>query len=101
MNTDDGRFTHSYLSSLTWWEFMHFVLKGVEPLYTFLRFADQDKVPNLSEVLLRFSMVENEYESVLQGYPTDLRRYLDVIRPRACDIQSNTYVNAGKTDFGS
>jgi hypothetical protein len=90
MNTDDGRFTHSYLSSLTWWEFMHFVLKGVEPLYTFL-----------SEVLLRFSMVENEYESLLQGYPTNLRRYLDVIRPRACDIQSNTYVNAGKTDFGS
>jgi hypothetical protein len=30
---------------------MHFVLKGVEPLYAFLCFADQDKVPNLNEVL--------------------------------------------------
>jgi hypothetical protein len=80
---------------------MHFVLKGVESLYVFLRFADQDKVPNLSEVLLRFSMVENEYESLMQGYSTDLRRYLDVIRPRQRDIQSYTYVNAGKTDFGS
>jgi hypothetical protein len=60
---------------------MHFVLKGVEPLHVFLRFADQDKVLNLSEVLLRFCMVENEYESLLQGYPTDLRRYLVVIRP--------------------
>jgi hypothetical protein len=78
-NMDDGKFTHSCLPSLTWWEIMHFVLKGVEPLYAFLHFADQDKVPNLSEVLLRFSMVENEYESLLQGYPTDLRRYLDVI----------------------
>jgi hypothetical protein len=65
MNTDEGRFAHSCLSSLTWWETKHFVLKGVEPLYAFLRFADQDNVPNLSEVLLRFSMVVNEYESLM------------------------------------
>jgi hypothetical protein len=44
---------------------MQFVLKGVEPLYAFLRFADQDKIPNLSEVLLGYSMVKNEYESLL------------------------------------
>jgi hypothetical protein len=58
---------------------MEFVLKEVEPLYAFLHFTNQDKVPNLSEVLLRFSMVENEYEILLQGYPADLRKYLDVI----------------------
>jgi hypothetical protein len=46
-------------------------------------------------------MVENEYESLLQGYLTDLRKYLDVIRPRACDVQSHWYVNAGTADFGS
>jgi hypothetical protein len=34
-NTDEGRFTHSCLSSLTWWEIMHFVLKGVEPCTPF------------------------------------------------------------------
>jgi hypothetical protein len=51
MNTDEGKFTHSCLSSLIWWETMHFVLKGVKLLYTFLLFANQDKVPNLSEVL--------------------------------------------------
>jgi hypothetical protein len=50
-NTDEGIFTHSCLSSVTWWEIKHFVLKGVEPLYAFLHFADQDRVPNLSEVL--------------------------------------------------
>jgi hypothetical protein len=44
---------------------MHFVLKGVEPLYVFMRFADQDKVSNLSKVLLKFSMVESEYESLM------------------------------------
>jgi hypothetical protein len=70
-------------------------------MYAFLRFADQDKVSNLSEVLLRFSMVESEYECLLQAYPTNLRRYLDVIRPRARDIQSHTYVNACKTNCSS
>jgi hypothetical protein len=79
VNTDEGRFAHSCLSILTWWDTMEFVPKGVEPLYVFLHFADQDNVPNLSEVLMRFSMVENEYESLLQGYPADLRKYFDVI----------------------
>jgi hypothetical protein len=100
-NMNEGRFTHSCLSSLIWWETMHFVLREVEPLYSFLHFADQDNVPNLSEVLLRFSMVESEYESLLQAYPTDLRRYLDVIHPRVCAIQSHMYVNAGNTNCGS
>jgi hypothetical protein len=80
---------------------MEFVLKGVELLYAFLHYADQDKVPNLSEVIMRFSMVENEYESLLQGYPTDLRKYLDVIRPHARDVQTGSYVNVGTVDFGS
>jgi hypothetical protein len=40
MNMDEGRFTHSCLSSLTWWDTMEFVLKGVEPLHAFLRFAN-------------------------------------------------------------
>jgi hypothetical protein len=39
-NTDDERFAYSCLSSLTWWDTMEFVIKGVEPLYTFLRFVD-------------------------------------------------------------
>jgi hypothetical protein len=98
-NTDEGRFAHSCLSSLTWWETMEFVLKGLEPLYAFLRFADQDKVPNLSEVFMRFSMVENEYKNLVQGYPADLRKYLYIIRPRARDVQTSSYVNAGTADF--
>jgi hypothetical protein len=39
-NTDDERFAYSCLSSLTWWDTMEFVIKGVEPLYAFLRFVD-------------------------------------------------------------
>jgi hypothetical protein len=39
-STEVGRYAHSWLSSLTWWDTMQYVLKGVEPLYVFLRFAD-------------------------------------------------------------
>jgi hypothetical protein len=49
-----------------------YVLKGVEPLYAFLHFADQDKIPNMSKVLLRFHMCTSEYESLLRDYPSDL-----------------------------
>jgi hypothetical protein len=51
---------------------MQYVLKGVEPLYAFLRFVDQDKIPNMSEFLLRFNMCICEYKSLSRDYPTDL-----------------------------
>jgi hypothetical protein len=45
---------------------MQYVLKGVEPLYVFLCFANQDKIPNMSEVLLQFHVCTSEYESILR-----------------------------------
>jgi hypothetical protein len=51
---------------------MQYVLKGVEPLYVFIRFADQDKIPNMSEVPLRFHICTSEYESLLCDYSTIL-----------------------------
>jgi hypothetical protein len=69
-STEEGRCAHSCLSSLTWWDTMQYVLKGVEPLFAFLRFVDQDKIPNMSEVLLRFHICTSEYESLLRDYPT-------------------------------
>jgi hypothetical protein len=71
-STHEERYAHSCLSNMTWWDMMEYVLKGVEPLYAFLRFADQYKVPNMSEVLLRFNMCICEYESLLYDYPNDL-----------------------------
>jgi hypothetical protein len=71
-STHEGRYAHSFLSSLKWWDMMQYVLKRVEPLYAFLHFADQDKIPNMSEVLLWFNMCIGEYESLLREYPSDL-----------------------------
>lgn len=52
-SSGEGRYAHSYLSNLSWWDNMNHVVERLQPLYTFLRFTDQDKVPNLSEVLFR------------------------------------------------
>jgi hypothetical protein len=57
------------------------VLKGVEPLYAFIHFADQDKIPNMSKALLQFNMCIGEYESLLREYPSDLEQYMRVIKP--------------------
>lgn len=81
-SSSEGRYAHSCLSSLSWWDNMSYVVKGVEPLYAFLRFADQDKVPNLSEILLRYTMVRREYESLFQNDRQQFDRYMTVINPR-------------------
>jgi hypothetical protein len=70
------------------------VLKGVKPLYAFLRFAEQDKVPNMSEVLLRFNMCIGEYESLLHDNPNNLEQYIRVIMARMGDVANSTFVNA-------
>jgi hypothetical protein len=72
--THEGRYAHSCLFNMMWWDTMEYVLKGVEPLYAFLHFTDQDKVPNMSEVLLRFNMCICEYESLLHDYANDLEQ---------------------------
>jgi hypothetical protein len=87
-STDERKYAHSCLSSLTWWDMMQHVLKGVKSLYAFLHFANQDKIPNLSEVLLQFHMCTSEYKSLLCDYPSGLDQYMRVIKPRMGDIQT-------------
>jgi hypothetical protein len=78
---------------------MQYVLKGVEPLYAFLHFANQDKIPNMSEVLLQFHVCTSEYESILRDYPNDLEQYMRVIKPRMGDVSNTTFVNASTSNF--
>jgi hypothetical protein len=98
-STQEGSYAHSFLSSLTWWDMMEYVLKGLEPLYAFICFADQDKIPNMSEVLLRFNTSIGVYESLLCDYPTDLEHYMRVVKPRMGDISNSTFVHAGICNF--
>jgi hypothetical protein len=71
-STQEGSYAHSCLSNMMWWYIMQYMLKEVEALYVFLRFAHQDKIPNMSEVFLRFNICIGEYESLLHDYPNDL-----------------------------
>jgi hypothetical protein len=98
-STQEGRYAHSYLSNITWWDTMQYVLKGVGPLYAFLHFADQDKIPNMSEVLLQFNVCIGEYESLLHDYPNVLEQYMRVIKPRMGDVSNSTFVNVGTFKF--
>jgi hypothetical protein len=98
-STHEGRYAHSYLSNMMWWDTMEYVLKGMEPLYVFLRFADQDKVSNMSEVLLRFNMCIGEYESLLYDYPNDIEQYMRVIKARIGDVVNSIFVNASTCIF--
>jgi hypothetical protein len=81
-STQERTYAHSCLSSLTWWDMMQYVLKGVSPLYAFLHFADQDKISNMREILMCFNMCIGEYESLLREYPSDLEQYMRVIKTR-------------------
>jgi hypothetical protein len=74
-------------------------VEGVEPLYAFLHFTDQDKVPNMSEILLRFNMCIGEYESLLHDYPNDLKQYMRVIKPIMRGVSNSTFVNADTCIF--
>ena len=48
---------------------MKYVLDDVEPLYSFLRFADQDKVPTLGEVHVQYQNTKLTYSIMnLYGY---------------------------------
>jgi hypothetical protein len=38
--TEMGRYAFNNITNVEWWENMQYVLDEVEPLYTFLRFAD-------------------------------------------------------------
>jgi hypothetical protein len=69
-------------------------VKGVEPLYAFLHFIDQDKVSNMNKVLLRFNMCICEYEILLHDYLNGLEQYMRVMKTRIGDVVNSTFVNA-------
>ena len=99
LTTDIGRYAHGCLCGLTWWANLQAVVDSVQPLYGFLRFADQDKFPILSEVLLRYNILRHEYQSLFQNDEASYKQYMSVIDRRMRDVSDGTYMNAGNTLF--
>ena len=71
------------------------VVDSVQPLYVFLRFADQDRVPNISEVLMRYYILRSEYESLFRDDRAMFNEYMEVVNRRMHDVSNGTYMNAG------
>ena len=97
VTTEIGRYAHGCLSGLTWWQNLQTVVDSVQPLYGFLRFADQDKFPILSEVLLRYNILRHEYQSLFQNDQASYTKYMSVIDRRMHDVSNGTYMNGGNT----
>ena len=68
------------------------VINDVEPLYIFLRFADQDKIPNLGEVLMEYQNMRHTYSSKFTHDPSHFRQIMQVIDSRMTTVMSGTYV---------
>jgi hypothetical protein len=57
LDSNAGKYAHAYLSSLSWWDNLKRIVESVQPLYAFLRFMDQERVPNFSEILFRYHIL--------------------------------------------
>ncbi|XP_015649249.1 uncharacterized protein [Oryza sativa Japonica Group] len=92
--TMDGRYAHACLSSMSWWENLQTVVNSVQPMYSFLRFADEDKNPNLSEVLLRYQLLRMEYDSLFASERDKFEAYMEIVNRRMHDLTNQTLINA-------
>jgi hypothetical protein len=64
LDSNAKKYAHAYLSSLPWWDNLKRIVEYVQPLYAFLRFADQERILNFSELLLRYHILRQEYDAL-------------------------------------
>jgi hypothetical protein len=96
LDSNAGRYTHVCLSSLTWWDNLKRIVDSVQPLYAFLRFADQERIPNFNDVLFRYHILRQEYDALFHDDRTSFNQYMKIVNKRMHDITNDTYTNAGK-----
>ncbi|KAJ1280397.1 hypothetical protein BS78_04G229600 [Paspalum vaginatum] len=90
--TENGRYAFDCMTSLEWWDNMQHVLAEVEPLYMFLRFADQDKIPNLGEILMEYQNMRHTYSSKFTHDEARFSKIMHVIDSRMVTVMAGTYV---------
>ena len=95
-DTEDGRFTHARFSSMEWCEGLKYIIDTVQPIYKFLCFADQDKRPNMCEVVMAYRNTRQELESFFGNNISTRTEYVKVLEGRMHDVFIGTYVGPGK-----
>jgi hypothetical protein len=63
VDTEDGRFMQVRFSCIEWWDGLKYIIDAVQPVYKFLHFTDQDKRPNLCDVVMEYQNMRAEMES--------------------------------------
>lgn len=95
----DHDFTYDCLTSRVWWEEVELVLEAVTPLYSVLRFADQQKNGTISGFVPRMLQAQREIHAKLKHNKKAsndlLRRINEVINRRARYLLNETLMLAG------
>jgi hypothetical protein len=68
----------------------------VQPLYAFLRFTNQERIPNFSDIIFRYHILRQEYDALFHNDRTSFDQYMEILNKRMHDVANNTYMNAGK-----
>ena len=68
----------------------------VQPIYKFLRFADQDKKPNICKVVMAYQTMKQELRSFFGTNVSTLKEYIEVVDESLGDVFIGTYVGPGK-----
>jgi hypothetical protein len=93
--TEEGRYAHVRLSNIQWWEGLEYIINTVQPIYKFLRFADQDKRPNMCDVVYEYQNCKQELESFFGRNAQTWNEYRQIMDARIHDVYIGTYVGAG------
>src|SRR6185437_6174189 len=83
-------------ASMEWWDALKYIIDTVQSIYKFLRFADQDKKPNMCEVVMAYQTMKQELKSFFGTNVSTLKEYVEVVDERLDDVFIGTYVGPGK-----
>jgi hypothetical protein len=96
LDSNAEKYVHVCLSSLPWWDNLKRIVKSVQPLYAFLRFTDQERIPNFSEVLFMYHILRQEYDVLFHNDRTSFDQYIETVNKRIHYVANDTYMNADK-----
>jgi hypothetical protein len=96
LDSNAEKYAHTCLSSLPWWDNLKRIMDSFQLVYAFLRFMDQERIPNFSEVLFRYLILRQEYDALFHDDKTSFDQYIEIVNKRMHDVANNTYMNAGK-----
>jgi hypothetical protein len=96
LDSNAEKYVHACLSSLPWWDNLKRIVESVQPLYAFLWFTNQKRIPNFSEVLFMYHILRQEYDVLFHNDRTSFDQYIEIVNKRIHYVANDTYMNAGK-----